>query len=347
MGRPTQKFVTANKDQLEKISEEHKYLIEDFLIYCKAEGKSPKTIVNYRSDLNIFFCWYEENCKLKGKYKPFSKIKVQDVIKLQSYLVELGMSSSRMERFKASISSLSNYCENILAEDEDYPEFENFRNIIRKVKSVPKEEVREKTILTDVQCQNFLNKLVSEERYQQACAFALAWASGRRKAELLCIKCSHISDENLKFGALYKTPEKIKTKGKMLNVYVLKSKFKPYYDLWMQERERLGVPSDIDEIFVRKNNGVWVPAKESQLNYYADIFSEELDVFFYWHCMRHNFCTELLKAGIPESVVQQVVGWQSAAMISIYDDRDKDDVIGEYFNENGIIAKETKGFSDL
>ena len=91
MGRPTQKFVTANKDKLEKISEEHKYLIEDFLIYCKAEGKSPKTIVNYRSDLNIFFCWYEENCKLKGKYKPFSKIKVQDVIKLQSYLVELGM----------------------------------------------------------------------------------------------------------------------------------------------------------------------------------------------------------------------------------------------------------------
>ena len=34
MGRPTQKFVTANKDQLDKISEEHKYLIEDFLIYC-------------------------------------------------------------------------------------------------------------------------------------------------------------------------------------------------------------------------------------------------------------------------------------------------------------------------
>ena len=34
-------------------------------------------------------------------------------------------------------------------------------------------------------------------------------------------------------------------------------------------------------------------------------------------------------------------------MISIYDDRDKDDVIGEYFNENGIITKEAKGFSDL
>ena len=29
MGRPTQKFVTANKDQLDKISEEHKYLIEE------------------------------------------------------------------------------------------------------------------------------------------------------------------------------------------------------------------------------------------------------------------------------------------------------------------------------
>ena len=347
MGRKTQKFVQADKDKLENISDDHKYLIEDFLTYLKAEGKSKQTIKNYRSDLNIFFVWYEENCKVKGRIKSFAKIKVQDVIKLQSYLVELGMSPNRMERFKATLSSLSNYCENILAEDEDFEEYKGFRNIIRKVKSVPKEEVREKTILTDVQCQNYLDELVEKERYQQACAFALAWASGRRKAELLEIKRSFITDENLKWGSLYKSPYKIQTKGKKLEVYVLKSKFKKYFDLWMEERERLEVPDDIDDIFVKKENGEWRGAKISQLNHYANVFSEEMGVDFYFHCMRHNFCTELLKAGIPETVVEQIIGWASADMLQIYDDRDKDDMIGEYFKDGQIVSKDKKDLSEL
>ena len=341
MGRNTKTYIKAGDKELS-----HEWLIEMYLEYLKAEGKTSKTLKNYESDLRIFFTWYEKNATLKGKPKGFEKIKVQDIIKLQAQLLESGMSINRYSRLKSVISSLSNYCENILAEDEDFEEFKGFRNIVNKVKKPVKEAVREKTILTEEQCQNYLDFLVENKRYQQACVFALAWASGRRKAELLEIKRHHITEENLKWGSLYKT-EKIRCKGKMQEVYVLKSKFKPYFDLWMEERNRLNVPDDIDDIFIKKENGVWRKMKESNLNYYAEIFSKEMNVNFYFHCLRHQFTTALLESGIPESIVQQIIGWQSADMVNLYNDADKDDMIGEYFKDGKIISKDKKNLSEL
>ena len=341
MARKTKRFIKQENFKLE-----HEWLIEMFLEYLKAEGKTPKTLKNYESDLRIFFSWYEKNATFKGKPKGFEKIKVQDIIKLQAKLLEDGMSINRYSRLKSVISSLSNYCECVLAEDEDFEEYKNFRNICNKVKKPVKEAVREKTILQDVDIQNLLEQLVENKKYQQACALALAWASGRRKAELLEIKCHHIVEENLKWGSLYKT-DKIKCKGKMQEVYILKSKFKYYYDLWMKERKHLGVPDDIDDIFIKKEDGIWKKAKESQLNYYAEYFTKLLDTDFYWHSIRHNFTTTLLADGIPESIVQKIVGWQSADMVNLYNDADKDDVIGEYFKDGEIVTKEKKGLSDL
>lgn len=341
MARKTKKFIKSSGEPLS-----HEWLIDMFLEYLKAEGKTAKTLKNYESDLRIFFSWYEKNALFKGKPKGFEKIKVQDIIKLQAKLLEDGMSINRYSRLKSVVSSLSNYCECVLSEDEDFEEYKNFRNICNKVKKPVKEAVREKTVLQDVDIQNLLEQLVEKGKYQQACALALAWASGRRKAELLEIKCHHIVEENLKWGSLYKT-DKIKCKGKMQEIYILKSKFKYYYDLWMKERKHLGVPDDIDDIFIKKEDGIWKKAKESQLNYYAEYFTKLLDTDFYWHSIRHNFTTTLLADGIPESIVQKIVGWQSADMVNLYNDADKDDVIGEYFKDGEIVTKEKKGLSDL
>lgn len=341
MARKTKRYINATKDNFR-----HDWLIEQFLLYLKAEGKSEKTLKNYESDLKIWFSWFEKNCTVKGKAKDFCQLRIIDIIKFQSEVLDKGMSINRYSRLKSVISSLSNYCENILAEDEDYPEFRHFRNICNKIKKPVKEPVREKTVLTDEQCQAYLDKLVESERYQMACAFALAWASGRRKAELLEIKRHHITDENLKWGTLYKT-DKIQCKGKKQEVYILKSKFKFYFDLWMEERERLGVPNEIDDIFISGVKGNWYSATENKFNYYANVFSEEMGVDFYFHCLRHQFTTSLLESGIPSSVVQQIIGWSSADMLNLYDDRDKDSLIGEYFKDGEIVKKENKDLGEL
>ena len=77
-------------------------LIEEFLNYLSAENKSEETLKVYRSNLNIFFVWYEENCKVKGQSKHFGKIKARDIVNFQSYMVKQGLSSSRIKNIKSS-----------------------------------------------------------------------------------------------------------------------------------------------------------------------------------------------------------------------------------------------------
>lgn len=325
------------------VLEENKELLDEFCDYLNSIDRSDLTIKGYISDIKIFFIWNLEH----NKNKFFVDFTKRDMIKYQNFMLNnMKLSSNRIRRLRASISSLSNYIEAIL--DEDYPQF---RNIINKIPAPEKQEVREKTILQDEDVQKLLDSLVEKGEYQQACALALAWASGSRKSELLRFKVSFFTDENVIYGSLYKTPEKIKTKGrskkgKPLNKFVLKNKFKPYFDLWMQEREKLGV-ENFDEIFVIKKIDGWQPMKESSLNYYAQQFSNFLNVDFYFHCLRHNFTTELIKAGIPAEVIKDIVGWSSLDMVNLYTDIKIDDRLGDYFNEDGIKEIEKKSLSDL
>lgn len=333
MARETTKVLQTTEEEINNILPENKELLEDFINYLESTDHATTSLKVYRNNLEIFFIYLTKNFK----NKDFVDIKKRDILSFQSYMVKNNLSSARIKNIKSSISSCSNFIENVLDEETKW---ENFKNIVNKIPAPNPNPVREKTILEDEQCQKLLDYLVENKKYAQACAFSLSWASGRRKTELLRFKRSHINDENLQYGALYKTPEKIKTKGagkgKFLNLYILKSKFKPYFDLWMEERERLGVPDDIDDIFVNKRKGVWESAKVSLLDSWADSFSKFLNVDFYWHCMRHQFTTGLLKAKIPSSIVQKIIGWTSGDMVNLYNDSDIDDELGEYFDEDGI-----------
>lgn len=335
MARKTIKVFDTTQEQIDKILPENKELMEDFVNYLEATDHSPKSIKVYISNLNIFFVYLME----KAHNKDFVNIKKRDILNFQNYMLKSGLGSARIKNIRSSISSLSNYIESMLSDEEE--KWENFRNIVSKIPAPNPNTVREKTVLSDEECQKILNKLVKLELYQEACAFALAWSSGRRKSELLRIKRSYIKDEYLQYGSLYKTPEKIKTKGrgvngKLLNVYILKSKFQKYFDLWMKKREEMGVPDDIDEIFVVKRKGQWCPADIGKLDYIAEKISKLFDIDFYFHCMRHNFCTEMLRNKIPSNVVQNIIGWASAEMCNVYSDLEIDEELGDYFDEGGI-----------
>jgi site-specific recombinase XerD len=344
MARETTKVFETNPKDVESILPENKELMEDFLNYMETTDHAKTSITVYKNNLEIFFVYLLKHCK----NKDFVDIKKRDIMNFQSYMVKNGLSSARIKNIKSTLSSCSTFIEDILDEEEKW---EGFRNIINKIKPPNANPVREKTILPDEKCQELLDYLVENKKYQQACAFALAWASGRRKSELLRIKRTYISEENLKYGSLYKTPEKIKTKGaglagKPLFVWILKTKFKKYFDLWMEERERLGVPDDIDSIFVNKRNGIWQPAKISLLDSWAEKFTDFLGVDYYWHCMRHNFCTSLALAKIPDAIIQDIIGWSSSDMLKIYKDIEVDDQLGEYFGEDGIKENIKSGSLD-
>ncbi len=339
MGRSTVYNNITNEEGLKKINKKNTELMNDFLDYLVSIDRSPTTVKAYKSHLEIFFVWNLEN----NDDKFFVDLTKREVAKFQKHaMTEWKWSSNRLARVKSCLSSMSNYIENILDD-----EIENYRPIIRKVESPVKQPVREKTIITDAEVDEVLNKLVEDKKYQVACAFALAAFSGSRKSELLRFKVSYFDDSNImETAALYKTPEQIKTKGrgsagKSLTKYTLLD-FKKYFDLWMNERAEKGI--DNEYIFISRDGDV---ATTTLFDSYAETISKYLGKPFYFHSLRHQLCSRLFRLGLPADVIQEYFGWSSADMLGIYNDNEASDSFGEFFTADGIKGADKKSLSDL
>ena len=344
-GRTTVYNEITSEEKLKQVNPENLQLEKDFLEYLESVDRSKGTIKQYRANLHIFWCWNLEY----NKNKFFVELTKRELVKFQNHALNVWLWSPRRIRVvKATISSLSNFIESILDD-----EFEDYRSIIKKIESPTNEAVREKSVFTQEELQPLLDTLVENKDYMKACVLALAMYSGRRKAELTRFKVSYFTDDNLMFGgSLYKSPEKIKTKGrgtkgKLLEVYVLAKQFKPYLDLWLKEREELGITSDW--LFPKYKNGEWLDENidTSTIDSYSRTYTRLLGKPFYPHSCRHMFCTMLLEQNLPESVVQDIIGWSSSEMVKLYDDRSKDSQLEKYFGEDGIKQVETKGLNDL
>lgn len=331
MARTTVYNSITTPELINQILMENKDLYEDFLSYLSSIDRSIRTIESYKNDLEIFFVWNLQH----NKNKDFIDITKREFAKFQNHALNTWeWSPNRIRRVKSTLSSLSNYIENILDEEEKY---KNYRPIVKKIEDPVKENIREKTILTDEQVDSLLSTLVEQKQYQKACVVALAAMCGARKSELLRFKVDFFNDDNIVFDALYKTP-KIVTKGRgrngtLLNKYVL-LEFKEYLDLWLNERKELGVESEW--LFVTRQNGEWKQMKVSTLNSWAITFSKILDLDFYFHALRHQLCTRLHKHSLPQDVIQEFFGWSSAEMLKIYNDLDISDEFGKYFTKDGI-----------
>lgn len=335
MGRTTVYNNITNEDLISQINPKNTELMNDFLDYLVSIDRSKGSINGYKSDLLIFFCWnVTEN---ENKY--FIDLTKRELAKFQKHAIsEWGWSSNRLARVKSAMSSMSNYIENILDD-----EIENYRSIVRKIESPVKQPVREKTIITDQEVDEILNKLVDDKKYQVACAFALAAFGGARKSELLRYKVSYFDDSNImKDASLYRTPEAIQTKGrgsngKMLYKYTLLD-FKKYYDLWMNERKDNNL-LDNEFLFVKQNGETM---SVSGLDSYAETISRYLGRPFYFHSLRHQLCSRLFRLGLPSDVIQEYFGWSSAEMLQIYNDNDASDSFGKFFTKDGIKGSDNK-----
>ena len=166
----------TSSEKLEQVNPENKELGEDWLEYLESIDRSPQSIVAYRSDLNIFWVWNLQY----NKNKFFADLTKREVAKFQNHALNTwGWSPNRIRRVKSCLSSLSNYIENVLDDEE---EFENYRGIIRKIENPAKEVVREKTILSDEQVDFLLRELVNRKEFRKSlccCNSCLLWNAER------------------------------------------------------------------------------------------------------------------------------------------------------------------------
>lgn len=340
MGRKTQQNKIVTQEILAQINQQNQQLMDDFLEYLESTQRSETTIRGYESDILIAWAW----CAQFNHNKFFVDWTKRDIISYQNWMINVNKNSpARVRRLKAALSSLSNFIEQIL--DDEYP---NFRNIINKIESPVNHPVREKTVWSDDELQNLLDRLTENEEYEKACLLALGIYSGRRKAELCRFKVTDFDKSNLICdGALYKS-NPIKTKGrgggKYICCYTLAKKFDPYLSAWLDERNRRNIQS---EWLFPSSNDPNEHITISTLNSWANTFSRISGKACYLHSLRHAFTTSLVRAGIPDNVITQIVGWESADMCKIYTDIDADEQIGMYFKDGDIAVPDKKGFGDI
>lgn len=340
MARTTKMNSITSPELWAQVNPDNKQLLSDFLDYLRSVQRSETTIHGYDNDIQIAFVW----CLEHNNNAYFVHWTKRNIVAYQNWLLNNNENSpARIRRLKAALSSLSNYISNVL--DDEYP---NFRNIVNKVENPVNRPVREKTVWEDEELENLLDVLIKKKKYEQACYLALGMYSGRRKAELCIFKVSDFDDDKLVCdGALYKSAP-LKTKGrglgKYINCYTLAKKFKPYFDMWMEERKRLGIESEW--LFPNKTKPN-EPMQISTANSFANTYSRLSGRDMYLHSLRHFHTTSLAKAGIPDNVITQIVGWDSADMCKIYTDIEADEQIGMYFKNGEIDTSATKGLNSL
>lgn len=340
MGRKTQMNAITSPELISRINPQNMQLLADFLDYLRSIQRSDTTIVGYGNDIQIAWVW----CLQNNNNKFFVDWTKRNIVAYQNWLLNNNENSpARIRRLKAALSSLSNYIERVL--DDEFP---NFRNIINKVENPVNRPVREKTVWEDEELEDLLDKLSSKGAHEQACYLALAMYSGRRKSELCRFKVSDFYDDKIVCGgALYKSAP-IKTKGrgggKMLPCYTLVKKFKPYLEAWLKVREAQGIQS---EWLFPDSKDATQHVSISTVNSWSNTFTRISGKPAYIHSLRHYFTTSLVRAGIPDNVITQVVGWESADMCKIYTDIDADEQIGAYFKDGDIAVPDRKGFSEI
>jgi len=338
VARKTNRIVITSPEKLEQVNPANMRLKKDFLQYLKSVKRSPGTIAGYDSDLNIIFTYILDEL---GN-KDFAKLSKRDIISFQNWLVDNGISSARIRRLKSAISSLSNYIEAVLDDD---PDFAGYRSIVRKIENPPLVPVREKTVWTDEELQHLLDVLTEEGKYDRACLAALAMYGGRRKAELCRFKVSDFDEKHVTCnGALYKS-DPILTKGdKYLECFTLKKKFDPYLERWIAYRKENGIES------------IWLFPKAgepeehiqaSTISSWADSFSAITGKDWYAHSLRHFFVSALSRAGIPDGIVVEIMGWSSSEMFKVYNDNPKDDRIAMYFKDGEIDTSNTRSIDQI
>lgn len=340
MGRKTKMNSITNPELLAQVNPENIQLLNDFKDYLRSVQRSKTTIAGYESDILIAFVW----CLQYNNNAFFVNWTKRNIVAYQNWLLNSNENSpARIRRLKASLSSMSNFIENVL--DDEFP---NFRNIINKVENPVNKPVREKTVWEDSELETLLKKLIEHRDFEKACYLALAMYSGRRKAELCRFKVSDFDKSRLVCGgALYKSAP-IKTKGKgggkMINCYTLAKKFQPYLDMWLEVRD-LKYPNS-EWLFPDSKN----PDKHIQIsttNSWSNTYSRLSGKSAYIHSLRHYFTTSLAKAGIPDGVIQSIVSWDSSDMVRVYKDIDADEEISMYFKDGEITIPDKKNFNEL
>lgn len=315
-GRKTFRKVITSPELIEKIIPQNKMLMEKFLKNF-ATKRSPKSVVVYRSNLNIFMCYnilFNDNM-------PFVELKKRDFMEFFDYCVsELQWGSQRFSQMHSALSSFSTFIETYY--DDEYP---FYRNLLPKIEKPPKDAVRQKSIFEKEELDKLMDWLGEIGKPQEQCLLAIMMASGARASELVRFTTTMIDEKHTAFEGLFlETTEEMQvkgrgTQGKKILRYIIKDLFLPYYKKWLPIREQIMKENgkEHDFIFIRSDGE---PAQVTTIRGWIEKWDTVLDKHFYCHSCRHFWTTFLLSHNLEKQFVQELQDWSSDTLVDLYND---------------------------
>ncbi|WP_036647749.1 tyrosine-type recombinase/integrase [Paenibacillus pini] len=311
-----EKLTPIDDEKWQMVNEDYRSLVEE---YISVQEHSPKTKEQYKSGLRQFGYYVFKNMN----NKPFHKISKRDFLRYISFLRETRkMSSSGINLKKACVSSLCNYIENVVADDDD--NYKTFRNFTRGLPAVTKNHVFHKVKISKDDYDLIMKTLIDDENYLGAAWVAFAFNVGARRAEIPQFK-AEIAKYPIPEGSNYVMSHIIRLKGRgedgKQEPYMINEEALKYINLWFEKRGY-----EHDYIFTVKYGGQISPISESWTNDFCkETLSNILNRRINPHLFKASCVTYLLEVKkIPIELVSKFVAHHEniATTIAHYDLRD-------------------------
>lgn len=307
-----------------EVCEHNRMIVSEF--FESSSHLSKTSVSQYKSALKIFFWWVH----IKLNDKPMNKIKKRDFLKYISHLKDRGFSSSGMKLKKSAVSTLCNFIENVLSDDDDFKEYDKFRNFCRGLPAQSSNTVYEKIPMTHDEYDLVMDYLKEKEDYLGMAFHAVAFNVGGRRNEIRNLK-SEISEYNhetdsegneLNYILSHIVYGKGRDGGKPLKFMVNDEAIK-YIKIWLDYRGY-----DHEYIFTSKYKGEHRQIGLSWANNFCqNIVSIVLDRRFTCHNYKASAVTYLLEQGVSMQAVSKHVAHHNSTDTTskFYDLRSDDD----------------------
>lgn len=315
MLRPRAKKLPDVTDEMWKeVNSDYRELVEEFI---SVQNHSPQTKKQYTSSLRQFG-WF---LKTSMNNKPLYKVTKRDFLRYLSYLRDdRKMSSSGINLKKASVSSLCNYIENVVADEEK--NYRSFRNFTRGLPPVPKNRVYEKEKVTYEEFQEMMKVLEGDENYLGMAWLATAFLVGARRSEIIQFR-TEILNYKIPEGQNYVLSHVVRGKGESIDgkplEYMIPLEVLDYWKKWIEVR---GYESEY--IFTTTYNGEHGQMSPSWSNYFCtEVLSNILGRRINVHIFKNSCVTYHLENGVDISIVSEFIAHHNdISTTKIYDLRD-------------------------
>ncbi|MFD0587822.1 tyrosine-type recombinase/integrase [Paenibacillus sp. GCM10027627] len=311
------KLPEVTDKMLKEIRSEHLLLMNEYL-EISSGSLSKQSISQYRSALGQFFWWVH----IALNDKPLEKISKRDFLRYISYLSNRGMSSSALALKKAAVSSLNNYIENVVADDDET--FKMFRNFTRGLPAIPKNKVYNKVKITKDEYDLTMQTLEEDENYLGMAWVATAFNIGARRSEIPQLRTEILSypipeDQNYIMSHIIRLKGRSE-QGKQ-EAYMVNQDALHYMRIWTEKRGY-----ENDHIFTIKYNGSVQPMSPSWADdFCSNVLSDILGRRINPHLFKASCITYLLEVKkVPIEIVSKYIAHHEniATTISHYDLRD-------------------------